>query len=211
MRRDKVLDSRTAALVGLLLCSAVAAQSQPAAGNQTGPALASNSGTVCNHEYALCTSAPCIPEPNDSGSAVCDCEVRIGASIGHSSCDQRAPKIVAGAKALVSTFSFDQALTRPMMICPSGDPWTDCLDMPCTADAADPLKAICLCKIVRDGGFLTLGGECNHRTCKTSYWSGGPLNDVSPIVKLAEQMHIDMPANFCPPDENQLKQIFGIQ
>ena len=33
---------------------------------------------LCKHQYALCTSAPCVPQPGDPSKAVCLCDVEEG-------------------------------------------------------------------------------------------------------------------------------------
>jgi hypothetical protein len=39
----------------------------------------SDSGIICNNEYVLCTSAPCVPDPsNPDSKAICSCEVNKG-------------------------------------------------------------------------------------------------------------------------------------
>jgi hypothetical protein len=38
---------------------------------------------ICNQKYALCTSAPCIPDPRDSKYALCTCDVEAGDSVGY--------------------------------------------------------------------------------------------------------------------------------
>ena len=45
-------------------------------------------GNVCDNEYVLCTSAPCIPDPsNPDTKAICACEVNKGLNYGYSECD----------------------------------------------------------------------------------------------------------------------------
>src|SRR6266853_5125287 len=36
---------------------------------------------LCKHQYALCTSALCIPQPGDPTKAICFCAVEDGASM----------------------------------------------------------------------------------------------------------------------------------
>jgi hypothetical protein len=38
---------------------------------------------VCKQEYALCTSAPCIPDPRHPDFAICSCVVEKGDSVGY--------------------------------------------------------------------------------------------------------------------------------
>src|SRR3990167_6000402 len=64
---------------------------------------------VCKQIYALCTSAPCIPDPRHPGYAICTCVVQQGDSAGYHTCKQRAPKQSANKTLLItSTFSFAQ-------------------------------------------------------------------------------------------------------
>lgn len=134
-------------------------------------------GLVCASVYALCTSAKCIPDPlAPEERAICSCEVTSGVNFGFSTCEKRLP--ITGkydAKRVISTYSFAQAPVKPVMACPTGKPWTDCLDQPCIVDPADPLKAACSCKIKRTGAFVTYGGGCNTLTCDTAYWSAASI------------------------------------
>ena len=50
---------------------AIAFASEPAA---------KQSMELCKHQYALCTSALCIPQPDDPTKAICFCAVEEGAS-----------------------------------------------------------------------------------------------------------------------------------
>ncbi|MEX0999524.1 MAG: hypothetical protein WD000_06155 [Thermodesulfobacteriota bacterium] len=130
-------------------------------------AICSGIGTICKNEYVLCTSAPCVPDPSKPDSnAICSCDVNKGLNFGLSQCDSRTPVTDSnGVTKVVSTFSFAQAPTKPVLSCPEGKPWTDCLDQPCIVDPLNPLKAICTCKIVRDKPFDTFGGDCVSLTC----------------------------------------------
>lgn len=138
---------------------------------------------ICDQKYALCTSAPCIPDPRHEHYAICSCDVEKGVSIGHTSCTQRIEKEKAfKVKQLVSTFSFKQFTTKKGMTCPAGTPWTDCLDAPCTVNPLDATKAICSCKIHHDQPFVTLGGKCDVDTCSNAFWSGS-LNSSSAVLR----------------------------
>lgn len=159
-------------------------------------------GVICEGRYVLCTSAPCVPDPRDPNTiAVCVCEVNEGKSFGLKSCPERSPRSDEnGVETLVSTYSFAQAPTKPVMICPSGKPWTDCLDKPCTVDPLDPLKAICSCDIKRTSHFVTYGANCNGITCNTGFWSGATVEDfVSATEILGKALGLEKsPATFCP-------------
>ena len=46
---------------------------------------------ICTQEYALCTSAPCIPDPGHPDYAICSCVVKKGDSAGYKTCEKRTP------------------------------------------------------------------------------------------------------------------------
>jgi hypothetical protein len=139
-------------------------------------ALASSTPVVCEQEYALCTSARCIPTPGSSTEAMCDCVVEKGNSVGYKTCEQRKPqKNKYNATTLISTFSFAQFSDKRPMSCPKGAPWTNCVDMPCTVDPQNAKRALCMCKIDSTQAFFTFGGGCDQKTCATGFWSGATL------------------------------------
>jgi len=94
---------------------------------------------ICDQAYVLCTSAPCIPAPKDpKNKSICECVVQVGKSYGNATCEARKPKTLSdGTKMLISTYSFEQAPTMKIMSCPSGKPWSNYLDQPCTVDPLD--------------------------------------------------------------------------
>ena len=60
---------------------------------------------VCDQDYALCTSARCIPDPRNPDNAICDCVVSKGKSVGYKTCAEREPnKNKYKATRLISTF-----------------------------------------------------------------------------------------------------------
>ena len=139
-------------------------------------------GVTCEQRYALCTSAPCVPDPRDPDkSALCECTVHLGISFGMTSCEDRRPKLRRDVTLLVSTYSLAEYRTKATMTCPGGR-WTFCLDKPCTVDPMDPLRAVCACDVVPSEEFLTLGGDCNTLTCDSAYWSGA----IAPAVAQGE-------------------------
>lgn len=146
-------------------------------------ATQTNQAIICEQEYVLCTSAPCIPDPRHEHFAICSCDVENGLSIGYKSCAQRTRKEKAfKIKQLVSTFSFKQFTTKKAMTCSKGMPWTDCVDAPCTVDPRNITKAICSCKIRHDQSFVTFGGKCNVDTCANAFWSGS-VHSSSAILR----------------------------
>lgn len=166
-------------------------------------AEATKNAIVCNQEYALCTSAPCIPDPRDSEYAICTCDVEQGDSAGYEKCDKRNPKQTAfKVKNIISTFSFKQFSNKKSLTCPKDKPWTDCLDAPCTVDPMNANKAICSCKIKHDQAFVTLGGNCDLTTCSTGFWSGAMISSSTALRQaLLEKLNItnaQLTQNACP-------------
>ncbi|HAU1152666.1 TPA: hypothetical protein JBI12_12105 [Legionella pneumophila] len=134
---------------------------------------ASATPVICDQEYALCTSARCIPTPGNSVNAICDCVVEKGKSAGYRTCKERKPvRDRYQVTSLISTFSFEQFTTKRPMNCSEGLPWTNCVDMPCTVDPQNSKRALCICTIERTQAFFTFGGDCNTNTCATGFWSG---------------------------------------
>ena len=156
---------------------------------------------ICDQNYVLCTSAPCVPDPRDpKNKAICECVVQTGKSYGNTSCESRKPKTLPdGTKSLISTYSFEQAAITRVMRCPSGKPWTNCLDRPCTVDPMNTKQAICTCDIERQGDFVTFGGSCNTGSCGLGYWSGATVDDYDGVSKfLAKELGLkDVPTRMC--------------
>lgn len=152
-------------------------------------ASASSSNTLCTHQFALCTSAPCVPQPGDPAKAICFCDVEEGKSMSTVACDTIQPRTDAnGIRSVYSTFALDQFEDgKQGMKCPSGTPWTWCLNNPCTVDPSNPKKAICVCDVVRTGEWMTLGGGCDTSTCGTGYWSAAPLKDFEDGNRVHDQ------------------------
>jgi len=144
-----------------------------------GPCRAEN--YLCQQQFALCTSAPCIPEPGNPTVAICSCDVEDGPSLASVACDTVKPSTDAnGIRTVYSQFALKQwQQGKKTLKCPSGTPWTWCLDKRCTVDPANPKKAICACDVVRTGEWITAGGNCNRATCNTAYWSAAPLDAFS--------------------------------
>lgn len=201
-------------LFALAVAQTDAAPGQEDASNETPP------GHVCDQIYALCTSAPCVPLPEDSKRASCECRVRTGENYGTERCEERLPKLqeYSGTTVtiLASTFSFDEFLTKPSMVCATG-PWTNCLDKKCTVDPSDPRKARCVCDIVEKGAFFTQGGDCDRLSCANAFWSAGPISlrhlekarrELRPLQVLAQHLRIEIPINACPANEVWLDKVF---
>lgn len=140
-----------------------------------------DSNHLCKQQYALCTSAPCIPVPGEPGKAICMCDVEEGPSLSTVPCEMLQPtKDSNGIVTVYSTFSLKQPEEGKLgMKCPAGTPWTWCLNKKCTIDPKNPQKAICTCDVKRtDEEWTTFGGNCDTSTCKTGYWSGATIKDA---------------------------------
>jgi hypothetical protein len=128
---------------------------------------------LCTGLYALCTSAPCGPLEN--GTYTCGCDVIYGERMSGVTCDQVQPvRNPDGTTTVYSQFSLVQAPTHDVMTCPAGTPWTWCLDVKCTIEPGNSTKAKCACLPPKqpDIPWITLGGNCNTKTCATANWSG---------------------------------------
>lgn len=162
----------------------------------------SSTNYLCKHQYALCTSALCVPQPGDPTKAICFCDVEEGANMSTVPCEKLKPSTDAnGIRTLYSTFSLEQFLDgKKGMKCPSGTPWTWCLNKRCTVDPSNSEKALCICDVLRTSEWMTLGGSCDTSTCKTGYWSGAALSDFNEGVEfLTKALDIkDSPVKWCP-------------
>ena len=157
---------------------------------------------LCKHQYALCTSALCIPQPGDPTKAICFCDVEEGASMSSVPCNTTQPSTDAnGIRTVYSAFSLEQFKEgKKVLRCSSGTPWTWCLNKRCTVDPSDPKKAICTCDVLRTGEWITLGGKCDTGTCSTGYWSGATVNDFNEAASfMVKALSLDhSPVEWCP-------------
>jgi len=147
-------------------------------------AYAVDSSTViaCNQPYALCSSAPCIPDPHNPKYAICNCFTLNGNSLGHTTCEARKPHTDQNnAQHITSTFSLNNTHKKGMK-CQSGKVWTNCLDQPCTVNPLNPKQAICSCPIMNNGAFVTFGGDCDISTCATGFWSAALASQVDTLL-----------------------------
>jgi hypothetical protein len=157
---------------------------------------------LCKHQYALCTSALCIPQPGDPTKAICFCDVQDGASMASVPCNTIQPSTDAnGTRTVYSAFSLEQFKQgKKVLTCASGTPWTWCLNKRCTVDPSDVKKAICICDVLRTGESITLGGNCDTATCSTGYWSGATLKDFNEATSfMVKALSLDQsPVKWCP-------------
>ncbi len=79
---------------------------------------------ICNQQYALCTSAHCVPQPGDPTKAICSCDVEEGSSLATADCDSLKPSTDEnGIRTVYSTYSFKQyADGKKAMKCPDKTP-----------------------------------------------------------------------------------------
>jgi peroxiredoxin len=123
---------------------------------------------LCDHRYALCTSAACKPSKTNPDISICRCRVKTGYAVGFKSCEQRAPK----GRQLHSNYSLQDVTSRTRALkCSERGLWVQCLDVVCEVDRHDPEHASCQCANMRTKNFFTFGGNCDRRTCKSVIWS----------------------------------------
>src|SRR2546429_8659215 len=85
---------------------------------------------LCQQQFALCTSAPCIPEPGNPKVAICSCDVEQSASLATVECDTVKPSTDAnGVRTVYSQFALKQFQGgKRALKCAAGTPWTWCLN-----------------------------------------------------------------------------------
>jgi hypothetical protein len=157
---------------------------------------------LCKHQYALCTSALCIPQPGDPTKAICFCDVQEGASMSSVPCNTTEPATdTNGIRTVYSAFSLEQFKEgKKVLRCPNGTPWTWCLNKRCTVDPSVSKKAICVCDVLRTGEWITLGGKCDTGTCTTGYWSGATVKDFDEATSfMVKELNLGKsPVEWCP-------------
>jgi hypothetical protein len=64
---------------------------------------------LCRQQFALCTSAPCIPQPGNPNVAMCSCDVQDGPNLATVACDTVKPSTDAnGVRTVYSQFQITQ-------------------------------------------------------------------------------------------------------
>ena len=189
-------------IAGFFLIAAVAVFAIALGGEQA----AKSNMLLCKHQYALCTSALCIPQPGDPTKAICFCDVQDGASMASVPCSTIQPSTDAnGIRTVYSAFSLAQFKEdKKVLKCASGTPWTWCLNKRCTVDPSDPKKAVCVCDVLRTEEWITLGGKCDTGTCTTGYWSGATVKDFNDATAfMVKALNLDhSPVEWCPGAEH---------
>jgi hypothetical protein len=198
LRQHTACDLYQVELRVFLLIAAVAV-STIAFGNEQG---AKSDMQLCKHQYALCTSALCIPQPDDPTKAICFCDVQDGASMASVPCNTIQPSTDAnGLRTVYSAFSLEQFKQgKKVLRCPNGTPWTWCLNKRCTVDPSDSKKAICVCDVLRTEEWITLGSNCETATCTTGYWSGATVKDFNEATSfMSKALSLGQsPVKWCP-------------
>jgi len=207
-------------LVALPAATALAQQEEPmkpmdpemsgTAANATGAAAFQS--TFCDGTYALCIKAPCSPIPtlNRIGnyyvnSALCECDVVQGWSMGPGACEDRAPMTQHGRTFLISTYSNLYNASNSTLSCDSEtQEWAWCYGAPCVVDEHDPSKATCTCPI-ETGPSRTLGGGCAPGACSLIWSAANPAGDVYAnqhyydwMTKNQPGVPVNPPAAACP-------------
>jgi hypothetical protein len=150
---------------------------------------------LCDQTFALCTTAPCELAADDPSIANCRCFVVDSFSIGFKTCAERAQS----GNALTSNFSTANVNSAfSIMTCPDGDPWANCLDMPCEINTMNPGEAMCQCQMVQTGVNLTFGGGCDTSTCSTVIWSAATTDLPGSTQYAALMKQIDQPVTLPP-------------
>jgi hypothetical protein len=167
-------------------------------------------GLLCDQQFALCTSANCIPDPGNPKVALCTCDVWDGKGMtaltaGVPSCDAIKPSTDAnGWRTVYSYFSLTQSYQgKRLMKCPAGRPWAECLNAKCTVDPANPSKATCACETkFQTGEWVTWGGNCNTQSCSNGFLNGTTITEVTPGIEfLMKELDLKKsPVNSCPAD-----------
>ena len=169
--------------------------------------------TFCNQSYALCIRARCVPGVRLTQSityaqdtAVCECDMRQGWSMGPGSCDDRKVTLdpVTGNSYTISTYSNLYNAVDQTLVCPESRPWAWCYGAPCVVDSKDPSKAWCTCPVTTSS-YATLGGDCDRTSC-SDLWSAATLvNDAfannffyNQVKKLDPNYPANPPAKQCP-------------
>jgi hypothetical protein len=127
---------------------------------------------VCNNQYALCTSAYCATDPTDKSHVLCVCNVLEGNNVGYRPCEQRSSQQTGdNLVQIFSEYSFAEFETKKFLTCEAGSNWADCLDAFCIINE-NPHQANCQCTMKSNEAFITMGGNCDHKSCQSKLMSG---------------------------------------
>jgi hypothetical protein len=149
-------------------------------------ALATDKAHICEGEYALCTTAKCSPIPGQSATALCNCQMKKGYSVGYQSCPE--PTITPeGFKTTKSRYY----PIKDYVSCSNNRAWAFCLDSPCIVDKNDPSKAICTCSTVQGkGDYMIVSSTCDKAGCESDFYSSALLTQNKEL-----ELFLQHPAN----------------
>ena len=176
----------------------------------SGIAIAQDKPLLCDQQFALCTSAPCIPAPGNPKVALCTCDVwdTKGATTHVASCDAvKASTDTNGWRTVYSYFSLTQSYQgKRLMKCPAGTPWAECLNAKCTFDPAIPSISMCACETrFQTGELVTCAGNCYTQSCSKGFANGTAMTIMAPGVDFLMKA-LDLkksPVNWCSPADAQ--------
>jgi hypothetical protein len=140
-----------------------------------------NKMVKCEQKFGLCPMAKCVPNPNESGSAFCFCDVvtEKNYSIGHSHCKNIMPYTDnLGRKIVFSDFSpVIYKMGYKAVLCPPKAVSLDCMNKKCSVYPNDPTKAICVCDKIDNQGkeWITYNKIGTEKQC--DYQSGASYDD----------------------------------
>lgn len=188
----------TLALLAIAMLTLVAGAPQAAwAANVSG------GDTVCDGQYALCSSAQCHAIDGDPTRVTCDCEGPLrGQNIANTTCASR-------EASLMSTFSmwdFTATATKAAkssMLCagPNAGAWAFCLDAPCTVQNG---KTTCTCQLKPASDYYTFTATCPGdasalKTACSQIWSAAnKAEQDSGYAQLAAKVTNPAKISYCP-------------
>lgn len=97
-------------------------------------------------KYALCTTAKCLPIPNDSKHLNCYCDIKYGLAVGLNIGNNSYQPFNSSTKEyMYSLYSGYNNADLDIVRCDKGT-WGSCIDKLCVASKMNPQKAWCQCE-----------------------------------------------------------------
>ena len=125
-----------------------------------------------NGEYALCTTAKCVPLQN--GTLSCSCDVRNGNAVGIKTTNSLKPFTLGGKNFVYSLYSGVNGSEITKQTCNSGGTWGDCLNQICVKTSS--ITATCFCKPEKTNPWITFQYTTNTAPCSCNNLSGALNN-----------------------------------
>lgn len=159
--------------------------------------------TVCDGQYALCSSAQCHAIDGDPTRVTCDCEGPFrGQNVANTTCKSR-------EKSLMSTFSmwdFTATATKTAkqsMFCGGANAgaWAFCLDAPCKVENG---KTSCTCQLKPASDYYTFtetcpGSAADQKAACSKIWSAAnKAEQDSGYAQLAAKTTNPSKIAYCP-------------